>query len=231
MTEGVPHEYKEAPGACADCGNSPVNHLEQYVANTLAVWSAEALSRGRGVHFLLTRVGGRVFDSLEQIFLRAGSAMPFASFSRDVKKAATYRSQVVWEEAVRRGIEMQQVVLFGRGTEIYRASLHGRWFYFQSLPIPIAMRGESAAWLDDKYALKQSLATLGVSAPQSFSAATLAAAVQAFRSLGAPVVVKPRSGSRGRHTTVRVTTEEDLVRAFRSARKLSAGRRSWGESS
>jgi cyanophycin synthetase len=35
-----------------------------------------------------------------------------------------------------------------------------------------------------------------------------------------PVVVKPRSGSRGRHTTVNVCTEDDLARAFKSAQKL-----------
>ncbi len=220
MVEGAAHEYKERAGTCADCGNSPVNHFEHYVSNTLAVWTAETLSKRRGLRYALTRAGGALFDRIEQGFLATIAAMPFAHLSREVEKAATYRSQVVWEEAARRGIVMEQLVLFGRGTEIYRARTGDGWFYFQSLPVPPEMRGESAGWLDDKHALKRFLASIGVATPESASVATVHQALDVFRAQKGPVVVKPRSGSRGRHTTVGVRTEEDLAAAFTSAQRL-----------
>lgn len=220
MTEGAPHEYKEKPGACTDCGNSPVNHFEHYVSNTLAVWTADALVRDRGLHASLVKWSGRLFDAVEQFLVKTLAAMPFARFSRDVSRATTYRSQVIWEEAARRGIEMEQLVLFGRHTEIYRARMRGMWFYFQSLPIPREKKGESAAWLDDKFLLKQSLSRVGVSVPRSVSAQKLSQAIEAVDQLGAYAVVKPRSGSRGRHTSVRVREKADTEAAFASAKKL-----------
>lgn len=219
MTEGAPHEYKEKPGACPDCGNSPVNHFEHYVSNTLAVLTAEALSRKSGTHALFVRWAGRIFDSAEQGLQKALAAMPFARFSHDVAGATTYRSQVIWEEATRRGVDMEQLVLFGRGTEIYRAYIGGRWFYFQSLPIPPEKKGDSAAWLDDKYLLKHALSAAGVPAPRVVSVRTVEEARNAAKSIGVSVI-KPRSGSRGRHTSVHVKETADVEAAFLSARRL-----------
>ena len=44
--------------------------------------------------------------------------------------------------------------------------------------------------------------------------------MQAFNLLEKPVIVKPRAGSRGRHTTTFVYTKEDLEKAFRIAKQL-----------
>ncbi len=219
MTEGAPHEYKERSGACEDCGNSPVNHFEHYVSNSLAVWTADSLAKEGSIFALIARWTGSLFDHLEQSLLRGLAAMPFARFSREVAGATTYRSQVIWEEALRRGIDMEHLMLVGRGTEIYRARLAGKWFYFQSLPIPQDRRSESTAWLDDKYLLKRALAGAAVPVPRVVSACTLFEAQEAVKSMGA-VVLKPRSGSRGRHTSVHVREESDVERAFRSARIL-----------
>lgn len=219
MIEGAPHEYKEISGTCEDCGNSPVNHFEHYVSNSLAVWTADSLAKEGGIFALIARWTGSLFDYIEQTLLKGLATMPFARFSRDVTGATTYRSQVVWEEAIRRGIDMEHLMLFGRGTEIYRARLSGRWFYFQSLPIPPDKRSESTAWLDDKYLLKRALARAGVPVPRVVSVRTPSEALQAVKRIGTSVL-KPRSGSRGRHTSVHVREELHIERAFHSARKL-----------
>lgn len=222
MLDAALHEYKEKPGSCAECGNSPVNHFEHYVSNTLAVWTAESSYKGKGMFARAVRYADAAFDNIEQVLLKSLGAMPFASYSARVEGAATYRSQVVWEEAVRRGIQMQQLCLFGKLTEIYRASLETGWFYFQSLPIPLAKRGTNVAWLDDKYLLKQFFASRGIPSPQSISVRSEKEAVQAFETIGRDIVVKPRSGSRGRHTTVLVQNSADVVAAYRVARQLCA---------
>lgn len=216
------HEYKESIGTCADCGNSPVNHFEQYVSNTLAVWTAASSYTRKGVFSALVQLGESVFDVLEQGLLRTLGVMPFVSYSSQVEGASTYRSQVVWEEAARRGIEMQQLCVFGKPTEIYRARIADQWFYFQSLPIPPQKKGKNVSWLDDKYLLKHFLASQNIPAPRSISVRTEKEALRAFDFIGGAVVVKPRSGSRGRHTTVFIRTTEELIAAFRSAKRLCA---------
>jgi D-alanine-D-alanine ligase-like ATP-grasp enzyme len=207
MAEMALHEYREHEGKCAACGNSPVNHLESYVNNTLSVWSGG--------------LGGRVgalANRIEPLFYRMIAGLPCSRFSKDVSKAVTYRSQVVWEEALRRGIEMEQLVFFGMPTEVYRARRSGPWRYFQSLPI--SQRDAAWDWIDDKYRLKRQLQGAGIATPHAIAVTTLVEALSAMKALDSAVVVKPRIGSRGRHTTVNVRTEAELADAFRSAKQL-----------
>jgi D-alanine-D-alanine ligase-like ATP-grasp enzyme len=207
MAEGAFHEYREREGKCAACGNSPVNHLESYINNTLTVWSG-----GFG-----GRVGAAV-NRIEPWFYRLLAHLPCSRFSKDVSKAVTYRSQVVWEEALRRGIEMEQLVFFGMPTEVYRARRSGAWRYFQSLPV--SQREAAWDWIDDKYRLKRQLQEAGIATPRAIAVTSLEQALSAMRALDSAVVVKPRIGSRGRHTTVNVRTEAELAEAFRSAKQL-----------
>jgi D-alanine-D-alanine ligase-like ATP-grasp enzyme len=207
MADGALHEYREQVGKCAACGNSPVNHLESYINNTLTVWSSG--------------FGGRVsalVNRIEPWIYKAFAGLPCSRFSKDVSQAVTYRSQVVWEEAVRRGIDMEQLVFFGMPTEIYRARRNGPWRYFQSLPV--SQREAAWDWIDDKYRLKRQLQEAGISTPRAIAVTTLPEALAAMRALDSAVVVKPRIGSRGRHTTVNVRTEQELSDAFRSAKQL-----------
>lgn len=214
MTERAFHEYREQPGACLDCGNSPVNHFESYCSHTLSVWVNSASSFAGPVR----RLVNALVTLIEPFVFRTIAAMPWTSFSHDPNRAITYRSQVVWEEAARRGIDMEQLVFFGRHTEIYRARVRGRWMYFQSLPI--ASGAPANEWMDDKFRLKKELQRAGIAVPRAFSVASQREAVAAQRSIDGPVVVKPREGSRARHTTVNVRARKDVEDAFRVAQRL-----------
>lgn len=141
-------------------------------------------------------------------------------YAHDPTHARTYRSQVIWEEANRRGILMQQIVMFGSYTDAYRAFVNGRWIYFESLPIPTHLVGSSYAWMDDKYVLKNVLRHNGIPVPRSFVVTTLAQARAVFERIGGAVVLKPRSGTRGRHTTTHVSTRAELDLAFSVAQQL-----------
>lgn len=211
-------EYREKPGTCAYCGNSPVNHLQAYIGFSLATWGSARLGRWNLLR-APRALSSYLADYLEPYLYRALAALPFSRFGTDSSKAATYRSQVIWEEAQRRGIEMAQLFVLGAATDIYRARVLGRTIYFQSLPTSLFQKAEDA-WVDDKFLLKEKLAASGVRTPKSFSARTLREAQRAFEQLGAPVVVKPRVGSRGRHTTTGVRSGEALAEAFSSAKKI-----------
>ncbi len=220
MTEGVPHEYKEMPGTCMHCGNSPVNHFGQYLSQSFGVWSSGTAGSEEGLRRTVTRLMDTLFFRIEPAIYACVAALPMTRFAHDPSGANTYRSQVVWEEAQRRGIAMEQLTVFGKGTEIYRARKTGSWRYFQSLPVSASLVREGCDWMDDKYLLKRAFAKAGIPSPCAVSVTTEREALEEFKRVAEPVAVKPRVGSRGRHVTVNVRTREDLVVAFRVAQKL-----------
>jgi cyanophycin synthetase len=211
-------EYRETKGACVECGNSPVNHLQTYWVQTLSLWMAGE-KKGKVQTLLDSWIDG-LAKRIEPIIFRILAALPVTRFGANPQDAATYRSQVIWEEAQRRGIEMEQMILFGMKTEVYRARIRGAWQYFQSLPVPDELSRARYEWIDDKYRLKKALTAIGVSVPRSISVTSAQGMREALRELGGPVVVKPRAGSRGRHTTVHVNDEADALAAFESAQTL-----------
>jgi len=215
-------EYKETPGTCAVCGNSPVNHKIAYVLNTLSVFFSQLSYRGSNSRLLAFLEGAarRGTEFLDASLIWIWSKLGAVTLGSDPTKARTYRSQVIWEEAQRRGIHMEQIFLFKKATDLYRAQIGGRHVIFKSIPVPPELPQDAYLWIDDKYLLKKKLASLGVPTPATRSVRTLAQARTAFQEIGAPLVVKPRSGSRGRHTTIGIDNEKDLIPAFQSARQL-----------
>ena len=215
-------EYKELSCTCVYCGNAPVSHRMTYVISTTLVLMgvmSKALARsGWWQYFvrLISRIGA-MLDRYAYGFLHL---LRVVRYAHDPARSRTYRSQVVWEEANRRGISMQQIVMFGHYTDAYRAFVNGRWIYFESLPIPPHLIGSSYAWMDDKYVLKNMLRGEGIPVPRSFVVTTFAQACVVFGKIGGIVVVKPRSGTRGRHTTTHASTVAELDAALRVAQQL-----------
>ncbi len=218
--EGAPHEYKEHVGSCIECGNSPVNHLSTYLTHTFAVWSSRSPDGKQGIRRWFDAQVSLLAPHVDALVYGFFAVLPITRFSREVERAATYRSQVIWEEAERRGIRMEQMTLLGAYVDIYRARINSSWFYFQSLPIPARYESADVGWIDDKHALKEALSKAGIAVPRTVSVTSLAEVRRAAAQLASPFVVKPRAGSRGRHTTVGVRTTEDAERAFRVAQQL-----------
>ncbi|MEK7509793.1 MAG: hypothetical protein AAB605_03715 [Patescibacteria group bacterium] len=206
---------------CQACGNSPTNHVITYCSATIDIWQGmivRALSHYRFFrpldHFVR-----RFSHALERFNFRLWHRLGLINYNSDPTRAKTYRSQVVWEEARRRGIPMEQLVFWGAYTDIYRAHM-GEWIYFESLPIPHHLEQSALQWIDDKLLLYRILHSEGIPVPSSVSVTSARGACAAFAQLQGMIVVKPRSGSRGRHTTTRIATEEEVVSAFRSAQRL-----------
>lgn len=218
----APHEYKESIGTCSACGNSPISHFEAYLFYTISVWTASRRDRTKqsARSGNPSRLMIKAEDILAKSAIHGARTLGILRYSREPSLASTYRSQVIWEEANRRGLPMEQIFVFGKATDLYRAQVGGSWIYFQSLPVPSELATGNSELVDDKFLLKKTLQEHGVPAPIARSASTRAQALEAFDALTPPLVVKPRSGSRGRHTTTNVRTREDLIAAFDSAKQL-----------
>jgi len=127
---------------------------------------------------------------------------------------------VLWEEAKRRGIPFHGIALFGKQTDAYCLELGGKTRYFVSLPRPAHTGSNAESWLDDKAILKEKLAAAGIPVPRGSSYTRFSDMARDFEQLEKPVIVKPRIGSRGRHTTTHIHTVEELKKAFDVAKQL-----------
>ncbi len=215
-------EYKEKIGSCSFCGNSPVPHIPTFVFQTFNIFVGLVYQRlvSLKMYRVITLGIRYVFSWVQRMHYPLAMYIGVLKFSDVLEKATTYRSQVIWEEAQKRGIPMQQMIVFGRAVDVYRMLLKGHWWYFESIPLPYWLDQSDYAWMDDKYLLKERLAKHATPVPRCVSVTTEKQAISAFKTFSGPVVVKPRIGSRARHTTVNVSTEKELLIAFHCAQQL-----------
>ncbi len=78
----------------------------------------------------------------------------------------------------------------------------------------------TSSWLDDKARMKQCLLTNNIPAPKGGAVSSLIQAKKMFETLQKPVIIKPRFGSRGRHTTTNINTIGEFQTAFTRAKQL-----------
>ncbi len=129
-------------------------------------------------------------------------------------------AQCLWEEARRRGISMHEVRFLGLPRRMFVASYQGKTCVFEGLPRP-NRRQPSLDWIDDKAELKSRFLKAGFPVARGDVCRTEQQALVLLRSLQAPVITKPHTGSGGRHTTVHIATGEELRKGFFNAKQLS----------
>ncbi|MDP3733357.1 MAG: hypothetical protein Q8Q91_02330, partial [Candidatus Daviesbacteria bacterium] len=209
----------KSKNACSACGTSPVNHSLLFILSFLE----ETIGRPIDKVFTFSKKNNykRVADIVEKILFTVSSIIGIVRFDTNLEKATTGRSKLIWEEATRRSIPMEQIVIFGKHVELYRAIINGRRYYFQSLPIPPWLHQSGYTWLDDKFKLYKELLKADISAPGARKIFSWKSALNAFSVLKKPVIIKPRNGSRGRHTTTNIKTDEELRHAIAVVRKIT----------
>lgn len=215
MEEFLP---KEKRGACAACGGAPVSHLETFIMSTFEVWLHDHVHTRPRLRRLCAYVHEMSFRMESPLLRLVHYVSGMRSFT-DTSRVSSHRAFVLWEEAKRRGVPMEQIAMFGHPIDCYRMRINGSWIYFEGLPVP-RYSASAYAWLDDKFLFKRFLSECGVSAAEAGIATTLDEARSIFQNIGSPVVVKPRRGSRARHTTTHVRMLDDFDAAFLSAKQL-----------
>lgn len=205
--------------SCSACGTSPVNHHLMFILNFLD----ETIGKidFKIFKFTSSQKERELFSFIEKMIYTFFRFIYFVRFNDDINKAVTGRSKLIWEEAKKRSIPMQQIILLGKPIEFYRAKINGKMFYFQSLPIPLSLPQDGYEWLDDKFKLFEKLSSANVPVPGAKKISTLKDAKIAFNSLQKPVIIKPKCGSRGRHTTTNINTEKELISAFNLTKKIT----------
>ncbi len=203
---------------CIYCGNNPIPHsIHKFYESTDILFSPIR-------RFLAKSIIGRAGDSAGTIVglggLKALSLLGLVKVNRDIAEIKFDRARVLWEEALAQKIPIEEIRPFGRPIDLYKAEVKGKNLYFMNLPRLEHVGTSNLTWIDDKYLLKKHLSRLGFPVAKGGAFLTLRQALKTFRALEKPVIVKPRAGSRGRHTTTFVYTEDDFKQAFKIAKQL-----------
>lgn len=204
---------------CAYCGDAPVNHRLTYIDNLLASIINSNL-------FGSTRNAPKVFRTFANyvpvLLFRTLIFFRLAHLSDDIEKASSFRSRIIWEEANRRGIKMQQVILGKRPIDWYRASMNGKNIYFESIPIQPEYLDLKKDW-DNKVVLKKELKKNSIPVPEFFRIGMFnsKSLEYIFHKFEKPVIVKPAVGSRARHTSTNINSIEDFKKAVALAKQLN----------
>lgn len=207
---------------CEYCGNNPVPHLTNWYFESLNV--------------LLTPVRQKVLynpvsEKLQNVIYPWGLGLKFTKLlmslgavkaRENIHDCKVGRAEVLWDEALKRGIKMKELLLFGNPFDTYLAEKNGKTLVFSGLPRVRGNSGAAVDKMDDKLEMKERLAEAGLPVPQGGTAMTYFGVKRIFNKINKPVIIKPRQGSRGRHSTTHIYTEAQLKKAFKVAKQLCA---------
>lgn len=202
---------------CVACGGAQANHFSLWLDNLTDGISMRFPMHRMPLYAFLMRLSNVIVSIFGQLSFFAGRGIRAIALSSDPETAVSNRSKLLWQEALRRGIQMEQLMFFGSPSDAFRIRHAGRTEFFKSLPLspePSALR------MDDKVIFKEALRAANLPVPSSFGVASLPAARKALSSVSV-ACVKPRTGSNGRHTYPNVRTEEELNHAFRKVREIA----------
>src|SRR3989338_8846503 len=115
---------------------------------------------------------------------------------------------------------MENLRILNKEVDFYKAVVGNKKIYFTSLPRPQNYRGDAIYWMDDKGALKRKFIEAGIPDARGGVFTSCQPLVKHFMVIEKRAIVKPRLGSRGRHTTPFIFTEEQLTQAFERAKEL-----------
>lgn len=207
---------------CVDCGPVKTIHFVEWSSVVLGWLIDPVVNRIETVRRIVAKSFSALrAERLEFLFMKFCALIRLCSFNASPDEMCSGRTRCMWEEAAKRGIEVKELRLLGRKTNIFVASYNNRITIFEGLPRPANHSLESASWMDNKGKMRERFMSAGIPIAKGGVCFTEKSALKLFRALKAPVIVKPNIGSRSRHTTIHIMNEEDLINGFRIAKKLS----------
>jgi len=208
-------ENKSKKSHCVDCGGASVNHTLVYKAilvgsikNPWIKWMGKLIPESK-------------LEWITPMLVKILTFFKLGTITTEPKEDDSYRTRVLWEEAIKRGIELQEFRLFGIGHDIFLCNYKGDKRSFDVLPRTKNYNPSGLEWMDDKNKMKQHFKKQGIPIANGGVAFSKSKALRIFRSLNKPVITKPDIGSRSRHTTTHINDEVKFIEAFKKASQLA----------
>ncbi len=200
---------------CVDCGGAQVNHTAVYISILLSAmidpwtnWMGRLIPEDK-------------LECIGPILTKTLTLLHMGSITKKPSNFDSSRANVLWKEARERGIEMSEFNLFNIGHDIFTSIYKGQMRFFDVLPRPKDYNPKGLEWMDNKNEMKKHFKKEGIPVANGGIASSQKQALKIFNSLKKPVIAKPNLGSRSRHTTTHISTEEELIKAYKCAHKLS----------
>lgn len=134
------------------------------------------------------------------------------------------RTKALWESAEELGIKLFTYRISDRLPYGITVAKYAKdTLTYQDVPRPKGWSSPSLEWMDDKSVLKKKLIKAGLPTAKGGLIFTQRGALSLFSNLTSPVIIKPHLGTRGRHTTLSLVTQEDVLRAFAIGKEIAVG--------
>ena len=202
---------------CKDCEPAQEIHMIAYMSVVFG-WIDQPLFNLMEIIFKNTAEA--ISNKISLPFFKLMTFLKLGYYSDEPDAKDSWRTKCFWEEAKRRGIKMREFHL-GPVRDGFVAEHNGKTILFDGLPRPGLKESSALKWMDNKGVMKTKFLKEGIPVAPGGVAFTKKTALKIFNSIEKPVITKPNLGSRSRHTTIHINTEEDLVIAFKKAKKLS----------
>lgn len=172
------------------------------------------------MEYIFGNTADKIADWFSLPFFNLMVFLKLGRFSHTPEPKDTYRTKCLWEEALRRGIQMKEFHM-GPIHDTFVAEYKGRKIFFDGLPRGGGPVSKSLRWMDNKGIMKNKFLKEGLPVAKGGIAFSKKRALEIFNSINKPVIAKPNLGSRSRHTTIHINNEKELLAAFKKAKKLS----------
>lgn len=200
---------------CVDCGGAQVNHTLTY----LSIWLSERVEPW--TNWLGHIIPEDKLEFIGPVLTKVLCILHIGNMTTVPNEKDSLRAKVLWEEAIKRGIDMKEFHLFGMGNDVFLTRFKGEMRFFDVLPRTKNYNPKGLEWMDNKDEMKKHFEKEGIKVAKGGIAGTKKGAIKLFETLENPVIAKPNLGSRSRHTTTHISNEEELVVAYKKAHQLS----------
>ncbi|MFA6355105.1 MAG: hypothetical protein WCW65_01635 [Candidatus Paceibacterota bacterium] len=200
---------------CIDCGGAQVNHKVVYAS----LWLSEMIEPW--TRWMDNIIPEDKLEWMGPILLKIFCILHLGNMTTAPNERDSLRAKVLWDEAIKRGIDMREFHLFGIGNDLFISKFKNETRFFDVLPRTKNYNPKGLCWMDNKNEMKKHFEKEGIKVAKGEIASNEKSAVKIFNSLDKPVIAKPNLGSRSRHTTTHISTEEELIKAYHLAHMLS----------
>ncbi len=205
---------------CPECGPAPTHHYVAWLSTVVDwVFSPYFKLMDRVWHKMRKVVIKLPWDKIAHYSMWMFSKIKLGEVVNDIRPDHSLRTRALWGEAKKRGIQIFEFRPFGKSIELMVAHYGNKKFAFDGLPRP-RYKQTGSEWMDDKMIMRDKFLAAGLPVARGGAVILVKKALAIFDQIEGPVIVKPRFGSRSRHTWINVTTRSLLVEAFYSAQKL-----------
>ena len=204
---------------CPDCGGAPTNHFLERLDAYVGVYFFSLFRPLNGLNSRFSLLLSRL-KFLMPPLIKLLCKLKIARLLNEPDAKTVYRARCLWEEADKMGITMLEIRLFGLYQDSFWAERGKKYCFFQGLPKLPGRESPALSWMDNKGEMKKRFQKLGVPVAKGVATSKISEALICFEQLSKPVIVKPNTGSRSRHTTIHLHNPEELRRAFDKAKQI-----------